>query len=134
MLGYELKWFINYLSNRLQWVKLNGKVSSWTAVRGEIPQGIALGPLLFLVNVNAMPPVVKFGKLLQFADDITLICSGSDIDTVKKQLSHVLALLSDWISSSRMKLNINKSSVMWFTPKTSQNISCRAIFMDGNRL
>ena len=33
-----------------------------------------------------------------------------------------------------MKLNINKSSVMLFTPKTSQNISCLVIFMDGNKL
>ena len=136
VLGNELKWFMNYLSNCLQWVKLNGKVSSWTTVRGGIPQGSALGPLLILVYVNAMPSVVKFGKLLQFTDDTTLISSGSDIDTVKKQsaLSHDLALLSDWISSSRMKLNINKSSIMWFTPKILQNISCPAIFMDDNKL
>ena len=52
-------------------------------LRGGIPLGSALGPLLFLVYVNAMPSVVKFGKLLQFADDTTLIFSGSDIDTVK---------------------------------------------------
>jgi len=50
-------------------VKINGEVSSWTAVRGGISQGSDLGPLLFLVYINAMPSVVKFGKLLQFADD-----------------------------------------------------------------
>ena len=61
-----------------------------------------MGPLFFLVYVNAMLSVVKFGKLLQLADDTTLICSSSDIDTVKKQLSHDLGLLSDWISSNRM--------------------------------
>ena len=64
VLGNELKWFMNYLSNHLQWVKLNGKVSSWTTVRGGIPQDSALGPLLFLVYVNAMPSVVKFVTVL----------------------------------------------------------------------
>jgi len=53
---------------------------------------------------------------------------------VKKHLCHDLALLSDWLSSSRMKLNINKSSAMWFTPKSSTNISCPAVFVDGNQL
>jgi len=59
-------------------VKLNGDTSFWTSVQGEIPQGSALGPLLFLVYVNEMPSIVKHGgKLLQFADETTLICSGS---------------------------------------------------------
>ena len=42
-----------------------------------------------------MPSIVKFGKLLQFADDTTLICFGSDCDSVKMQLSHNLTLVSD---------------------------------------
>ena len=66
--------------------------SSWTTVKGGIPQGSALGPLLFLIYVNEMPSIVKFGKLLQFADDTTLICCGSDFDSVKMQLSHDLTL------------------------------------------
>ena len=34
-----------------------------------IPQGSALGPLLFLVYVNNMPLQVRHSCLLQFADD-----------------------------------------------------------------
>ena len=56
--GTELSWFINYLSDCLQRVKLNGKVSGWSSVKGGIPQGSALGPLLFLVYVNAMPSIL----------------------------------------------------------------------------
>ena len=47
-----------------------------------MPQGSALGPLLFLVYVNAMPSLVQYGRLLQFADDTTLICSGDTHDDV----------------------------------------------------
>jgi len=56
----ELTWFTNYLSNRLQRVKLNGDTSFWTSVQGGISQGSALGPLLFLVYVNEMPSIVKY--------------------------------------------------------------------------
>ena len=47
-----LSWFKNYLSNRIQRVKFKGTVSSWSPIKGGIPQGSALGPLLFLVYVN----------------------------------------------------------------------------------
>lgn len=50
----ELRWFTNYLSHRMQHVKCGGDVSEWGSVMGGIPQGSALGPLLFLVYVNDM--------------------------------------------------------------------------------
>jgi len=43
----ELKWFRNYLSDRLQRVKYNNSYSEWGSVLGGIPQGSALGPLCF---------------------------------------------------------------------------------------
>ena len=91
--GIELSWFIDYLSQRVQRVKFRDKVSSWSPVKGAVPQGSALGPLLFLIYVNVMP---SLGRLLQFADDTTLICSGDTHDHVQQQLEHDLRLLLFW--------------------------------------
>ena len=82
-----LSWFTNYLSNRTQHVRHRDMVCSWSPVKGGIPQGSTLGSLLFLVYVNEMPSLVKHGRLLQFANDTTSICSGENHDTVKKRLS-----------------------------------------------
>ena len=53
--GVELQWFSDYLSDRKQRVKCGNQYSDWGSVLGGIPQGSALGPLLFLIYVNQMP-------------------------------------------------------------------------------
>ena len=45
-------------------------------MKGVIPQGSALGPLLFLIYMNSLPSQLTEGLLLQYADDTTIICSG----------------------------------------------------------
>ena len=115
--GVELRWFTDYLSGRMQRVKQNDRYSDWDLVLGGIPQGSALGPLLFLIYVNEMPSQVRHGCLLQFADDTCLICAGNSPGVVARPLQDDLSVLSNWVALSKMKLNFNKSNVMWFNVK-----------------
>ena len=52
-----------------------------------------------------MRSVVEFGKLLHYADGTALICSGLDVDTVNRQLTHDLPLhvFLDIIKSNETK-------------------------------
>ena len=132
--GRALSWFTNYLSHRLQHVELKDKVSSWSPVKGGIPQGSALGPLLFLVYVNTMPSVVRHCRLLQFADDTAVICSGANYDVVRDHLNSDMERLHAWITGSRMRLNAQKSSIMWFSSKRAADVSCLPISINGSPL
>ena len=63
----------SYLSGRTQQVKLNGIVSSWSAIKKGVPQGSILGPLLFNVFINDIFYFLEHGTLYNYADDNTVI-------------------------------------------------------------
>ena len=69
--GFSVTYLIDF-------IMLDVKTSSHLGkIKGGILQGSALSPLLFLMYVNTLPSIINAGTLLQYADDTTLICSGS---------------------------------------------------------
>ena len=49
ILGLQLTWFSNYLSNRQQYVNFNRTFSQRNIIKCGVPQGSILGPILFLL-------------------------------------------------------------------------------------
>jgi len=72
--SYQFQWLSNYLSDRFQWVVLNGTCTSWLPVTSGVPQGSIWGPLLFLLYVNDILNVsfTKNSPLVMYADDLLL--------------------------------------------------------------
>ena len=71
--GVSNDWFKSYLSNRHQYVSINGYESGLAAINCEVPLGSVLGPLLFLLYINDLNQAIKFCKV-HHSDNTNLLC------------------------------------------------------------
>ena len=104
-----LDWFKSYLRNHSQQCSVNNCLSDFTNLKCGVPQGMILGPLLFLNYINHLP---SFSVLRMYADDTHITYAGSDLHLIQSSLSHNLEKLTKWLVSNRLTLNATKTEFM----------------------
>jgi hypothetical protein len=83
----------SYLRNRTQHVKVTHTEGNQTReylsgslpVRYGVPQGMVLGPLLFILYINDIPHLTK-GRSIMYADDTLILNVGQDLNELQNQL------------------------------------------------
>ena len=114
--GVLHEWFESYLSNRTQYVDLNGVQSCKLLVTHGVPQGSILGPLLFLLFINDFPLSSSKFIFNLFADDSTLSYSFDHRDsTTCNVVNNELNLVSRWLCSNRIQINVSKTKYILFS-------------------
>ena len=106
--GPLLVMICSYLSNRVQRVVINGKMSKWTAVTAGVPQGSVLGPLFFLTYINDLVDNLSSEAKL-FADDTSLFSVVYDESISAEKLDKDLEAVSKWTHQWKMQFNPDKN-------------------------
>ena len=73
------------MSDRQQFVEIEGQKSAVRPVTSGVPQGSVLGPLLFLIYIIDLPSLVQ-SQCRLFADDAILYNTGDNLATLQKDL------------------------------------------------
>ena len=120
--NYGLRGNINnliksYLTNRKQFVSINGKDSEVHDITCGVPQGSSLGPLLFLIYINDFRLCLNLTESGHFADDTYLIYASKKIKSIETIINTELKLVSNWLKLNRLSLNETKTELILFRSK-----------------
>jgi Reverse transcriptase (RNA-dependent DNA polymerase)/Endonuclease-reverse transcriptase len=109
--GNLLSWIENFLSDRYQYICIDGFYSSTVKVISGVPQGSVLGPILFIIFINDVCDTIVGNTTCKlYADDIKLYASV-DFNGISHDLQASLSNLILWSNVWQLKVNINKCNV-----------------------
>ena len=111
--GLANKWFKSYLTNRQQFVSINGYNSKNMLLKYGVPQGSVLGPLLFLIYINDLRHAIRFSTVHHFADDTNLLYIHKFFKTIQRKLNKDLWFLCKWLlRANKISLNASKTELI----------------------
>ena len=119
---YIIKWIKSYLTDREQFVVVDGSSSNPLQVLSGVPQGSVLGPLLFLIYINDVVwQISSSSKINLYADDIALyrtIYTPEDYDILQSDINAVNSCLA----SKHLSLNASKCCYLLLSRKRVHSI------------
>ena len=110
-----LAWFKYYLSDRKQYVHLNGTDSELKCVTCGVQQGSVLGPLLFF-SISMISLISLRNLSCLFADDTNIYLESHDLQSLEKVMNKELEKPFEWLCINRLPLNISKTNFIIFCP------------------
>ncbi len=124
----------NYVSSRKQRVKINDTYSDWSEIKNGVPQGSLLGPLLFLIYVNAISDDIEKSTVVSYADDTALYYSHSNKDTLITQITQDLETLVKHFDKLLLKVNHKKTQVLLCSNSQKVKESVPEVKLNGSSL
>ena len=122
--GNALKWFQSYLSNRCQFVSIDGVSSESLPLGCGVPQGSVLGPILYLLYTSPVADILRKHKMSFhfYADDtqiyIPFSCNDdSALDDAICKINACLREIDLWMTTNKLKLNKDKTEFLLFSSK-----------------
>ena len=125
----------SYLSNRKQFVSINGYDSEIKDVTCGVPQGSSLGPLLFLLYINDLRLSLSQTSCGHFADDTFIVYNSKKPKTIETVINFELKKVTKWLRLNKLSLNAAKTEVIFFrSNRHSLDYNKISIKMNGIKL
>ena len=107
--------------DRKQQVHANGVASDTRFISTGVRQWSILGPLLFTIFINDLPKSSNFFSTGLYADDTSLIASGSDLDSLLRKINNHLPAVYEWLCSNKLTLNLTKTKFLICMPRQKES-------------
>ncbi len=114
----QSSWIQSFLTKRTLRVKVGEEYSKCIYVTSGVPQGSALGPVLFLLCINDCLNGLSCDAVM-FADDVK-IWRTIEIPFNVQSLQNDVDYLSSWSQGALMSLNTDKYAVLRLHPRQAR--------------
>ena len=116
-----LKLMGDFLNQRTQKVKVNGKQSDWIELARGVAQDTVLGPLMFNLYVNDLNECIDSNsRLVQYADGCLIFSTGTESSKTLIDLQKNIANIENYFSTHQLNLNASKSEFITFSRKNDK--------------
>ena len=105
--GKLFDWIASFLTNRHQYVTVDGQTSARVPVVSGVPQGSVLGPLIFLILLRDLDDDVTFSNVSSFADDTRVFAGIRNVEDTKN-LQADLDKIYEWARNNNASFNSDK--------------------------
>ena len=122
--GTALAWFQSYLSDRSQFVSIDGKRSSRLGLSCGVPQGSVPGPFIYLLYTSPLGDTCrKHGLSFHlYADDTQIYIIfkpliNDSLEYSKNLIQECTRNMSIWMKNNKLKLNDDKTDLLVLTAR-----------------
>lgn len=134
IIGNAHKLIESYLLNRKQYVEIQKSRSGIGNIKFGVPQGSVLGPLLFTIYINDISNLKLHGKLIMYADDISLFYPYSHEVILRAHIEEDAKTISEFARVNRLVLNAEKTKLLRFRPCSVGNNNLFDVSVCGRRV
>lgn len=138
-LCYKLKQYLpyqmfellrSYITNRHFLIKCQDETTTIHPISSGVPQGSALGPILYLIYTADLP-TSRLTTSATYADDMAILASHINPQAASRYLQAHLNKIQWWASKWRIRVNESKSQHVTFTMKKE---NCPPVTLNGLQL
>ena len=127
-LGFTSKtidWFGSYLKKRSIVVSLDKTLSETGILNCVVPEGLILGPILFLLYVRDMKTALKNCDLRLYANDTCILYSHQNVKFIERNLNHDFNNLCEWFIDNKLSIHFgeDKTKSILFKRRNKSDLS-----------
>jgi len=106
--------------------------SAWGKITDSVPQGLVLGPLLFLIYISDLPKTVNDRTVpILFTDDTSIIVKSPNLRDFQTNMVTAFHCVNKWFKINLLSVNTDKTHYIQFKTKNKPTLDIN-IVCNGN--